>query len=387
MVTSMDIGSKEDGAKLPDADDISPEERLQRLVLASLRDEYDPPVIDATVERPVASQHPVTSDGPEISEPATRGWRRLDLFLALVIAGAAAGALLLLAIGRYDLDHDASVPSTAATAPVHPTSQSAQISQSPSPPEQAPAPREVALAAGASTVQPNNPPPAAPTSTTPAQSASVTDAPAAAVPGPVPGAPAAPVSAAAAPAATVPAATVPAASVPTPVPAAPIPAPQPTRSLAPPAPVAARQAVDDWSSTMTTRPEASKPLPARHDADAVSHPVPVQLAAREPQTGKPILWIYYAAGAETAGENARALAARTRRDVSNVDFLTQTEVPKVAVIRYSEEKNRVLSSEMAKTLAALGYRWRIEDLSNLLSTPHNMIEVWLPTNQDGRGAP
>ncbi len=47
----------------------------------------------------------------------------------------------------------------------------------------------------------------------------------------------------------------------------------------------------------------------------------------------------------------------------------------------------MLAAEMAKTLAGLGYRWRIEDLSNTFSTPHNMIEVWLPTNQDDRQPP
>jgi hypothetical protein len=374
MVVPMDSKSAEDRPELPDADDISPEERLQRLVLASLRDEYDPPVMEGAVVSPMAGESFGAGERSGAGEPATRKWRRLDLFLALVIAAAATGALLMLAIGRYDLDHDVSPASTAAMTTVRPTSQTAWVGQPPSPAETSPGPPEVAAESGASAIQPDNQLFAAPIPAAPIPAGPIATAPVATVPVPAAAVPAAPETAASMPAA--------------PVPAAPVPAPSSLRSLPPPAAVLPKQTVDDWSSTITTRPEASKPLPARGDVGAAPRPLPAQPPLiREPEKGKPILWIYYAAGAEIASESARALAARTRRDVSSVDFLTQTEVPKVGVIRYSEEKNRVLASEMAKTLTTLGYRWKIEDLSNAVSTPHNMVEVWLPTTQDGRVAP
>ena len=85
----------EEADKAPDSDEVSPEERLQRLVLNSLRAEQEQPV-DAPA---VASPEPVRAE--------TGGWRGLNLFLALVIAGAAAGGSLLLIIGQHDFGQDA----------------------------------------------------------------------------------------------------------------------------------------------------------------------------------------------------------------------------------------------------------------------------------------
>ncbi len=105
----MDIRleSAEEADKAPDSDEVSPEERLQRLVLNSLRAEQEQPV-DAPA---VASPEPVRAE--------TGGWRGLNLFLALVIAGAAAGGSLLLIIGQHDFGQDAPPRSTIATGPIH----------------------------------------------------------------------------------------------------------------------------------------------------------------------------------------------------------------------------------------------------------------------------
>src|ERR1700722_8263776 len=106
----MDIRleSGEEADKAPDSDEISPEERLQRLVLDSLRAEHEHPVEAPAVE------------SPEVFRTETGGWRGLNLFLALVIAGAAAGGSLLLVLGQHDFGQDALPSSTTATRPIHP---------------------------------------------------------------------------------------------------------------------------------------------------------------------------------------------------------------------------------------------------------------------------
>lgn len=334
---SVDIrsGLAEDPGEGLDSDETSPEERLQRLVLDSLRAEHEQPVDAPTVET------------PEVVRVETGRWRGLNLFLALVIAAAAAGGSLLLVIGQHDFGQDAPPISTTATRPIHPASLPASlpaplpatVSQPPVAPEQPPRPAEVAVEPGAVTVQPDN--------TTPSHSD-----------------PAAPSS----------------------------------RSPQLPGTAPAKQSVDNPPSPTTTtaprpdvtaRPDVSKTPAAQHDAGATASPSAARApaAAHEAETDRPVLWVYYPLGATLAGENARTFATRIGPDISSVDFMALAEVPRIAVIRVSQERYLALSKAMGKALANLGYRWRVEDASNSVGAPHNMIEVWLPTKQDGRISP
>jgi hypothetical protein len=333
----MDIKleSAEEADKAPDSDEVSPEERLQRLVLDSLRAEYEQPVEAPAVE------------SPEAVRAETGGWRGLNLFLALVIAGAAAGGALLLVLGQHDFGQDAPPSSTTATRPIRsaslpaplPTPMPTPVSQPPVPPEQPTRPTEVAVEPGAATVQPDNP-----------------------------------------------------------IPSHSDPAAPPLRSPQLPATVPAKQSVDNPPSPTTTtaprpdvtaRPEVSKAPAVQHDAGAATSPpaARVPTVVHEAGTDKPVLWVYYPVGATLAGENARTFATRIGPDVSSTDFMALAEVPRIAVIRVSQERNLALSRAMGQALANLGYRWRLEDASNSVGAPHNLIEVWLPTKQDGRTSP
>jgi hypothetical protein len=343
----MDIRleSAEEADKAPDSDEVSPEERLQRLVLDSLRAEQEQPV-DAPA---VASPEPVRAE--------TGGWRGLNLFLALVIAGAAAGGSLLLIIGQHDFGQDAPPRSTIATGPIHaaslpaplpaalpvplpaPLSPTVTVAPPPVPPEQPPRPAQLAVEPGAVSVQPDN--------TTPSHSD-----------------PAVPPSRGLQSLTTEPAKPM-------------------VETL--PSPTATTASRPD----VVVRPEVSKMPTVQHDAGTAASLSAARVPAtvHEAEIDKPVLWVYYPFGATLAGENARTLASRIGSDVSSVDFIGLAEVPKIAVIRFSQERNVTLSKAMGKALANLGYRWRLEDGSNAGGAPHNMIEIWLPTKLDGRISP
>jgi hypothetical protein len=321
----------DEAGNAPDGDEISPEERLQRLVLDSLRGEHEQPVDAPAVE------------SPEAVRAEANGWRGLNLFLALVIAVAAAGGSLLLVMGQHDFGQDAPPNSTAATRPIHPASLPAPlpatVSQPPVPPEQPHQAAEVAVEPAVGTVQPDNPVPSHSNPTAPSS-----------------GSPQLPLA------------------------------------------VPAKQSVDNPPNPMTTtaprpdvtiRPEVSKTPAVQHDAGAAASPSTARASAppHQAETEKPVLWVYYPLGATLAGENARTFATRIGPDISSVDFIALVEVPRIAVIRVSQERNLALSKAMGKALANLGYRWRIEDASNSAGAPHNMLEVWLPTTQDGRISP
>jgi hypothetical protein len=125
---------------------------------------------------------------------------------------------------------------------------------------------------------------------------------------------------------------------------------------------------------VTTRPESIKPLAPRHEADAMASPP----AASEPETAKPVLWVYYLQGSSRAEANARSLAARRSSNFTSSDLKAQTDLPNDAVIKFSEERNRALARMIGKWLGNSGYSWKIENASSSNGSHRNMIEVWLP---------
>jgi hypothetical protein len=324
----MNIGSRlaQDPRRVANDDETTPEERLQRLVLESLRDEYE--------EEPVNA---LTVQSLEAGPARTSRWRGLTLFLALVIATTAAGGSLLLILGRQEIEQDTPPSAVATTEPVQPASPA--VSQ----PPPAAAKVEAAAEADATRVQADN-----------------------AAPGPLEAAP----------------------------PSSgnlrsldPMPAKPSVDSPPSPSPPVAPRPANPPRAGDPPRSGPGKPPVAQREAGAEVSPAPARAVAREPELGKPIVWIYYPVGATLVGETARALAARVATDASTVDYMAQADMPRIAVIRFSQGKNQELSKAVAKTLANLGYRWRIEDVSRSASTPHNMVEIWLPNRQDSRASP
>jgi hypothetical protein len=130
------------------------------------------------------------------------------------------------------------------------------------------------------------------------------------------------------------------------------------------------------------RQDSAEPPVLQHEAGvaAALSPAGATAVVPEPEIAGPALWIYYSAGSSLAGQTARSLAARIGADVTSSDFAAQTDLPKAAVIRFSEERNHTLARTIGKSLGASGYRWKIENLSaTSAGSQRNMIEVWLPT--------
>jgi hypothetical protein len=103
------------------------------------------------------------------------------------------------------------------------------------------------------------------------------------------------------------------------------------------------------------------------------------------ESAKPTLWVYYPFGSTLAGESARNLAIRVGATITAADFRPQAnlpraaDLPKVAVIRFSEERNHSLARVIGNTVGALGYSWKIESAVNMSGAQRNTVEVWLPT--------
>jgi hypothetical protein len=133
-------------------------------------------------------------------------------------------------------------------------------------------------------------------------------------------------------------------------------------------------------AAVTTPPNSIEPVAPQRDAGAVVSP-PSTVAAAEvpdPETAKPVLWVYYPQGSSRAEANARSLAARIDSDLTRSDFNARTDLPNHAVIKFSEEKNHALARMIGKSLGVSGYRWKIENTSSSVGSHRNMIEVWLP---------
>ena len=79
-----------------------------------------------------------------------------------------------------------------------------------------------------------------------------------------------------------------------------------------------------------------------------------------------------------AAKNAKSLATRIGAELTRSDFKAESDLPKHAAIRISEERNRALARTIGQSLGDLGYEWEIENLSGLTQSRRNVIEVWLP---------
>lgn len=251
------------------------------------------------------------------------GWRGLGLFWALVIAVTGSAAAFLQVLGPLE-DHRA-VPSgsTAATRPA----QAAGRAQ-PRPPEST---------ANATKVQPKTPAPNHFVAATPAPS-------------------------------------------------------NPPSS----GPSSTQQSADDppnSSPTMTAplvvnpmRPKAIETPLSQKETGPPTAPLTAQSPAvvSDPETTQPVLSIYYSFGSRQAENNARSLVAQIGSNVASVVRTDQTDLPKVAVIRVSEERNHSFALAIGRSLAKLGYPWRIENASSAAGARLNVIEVWLPGNRPPR---
>jgi len=121
-------------------------------------------------------------------------------------------------------------------------------------------------------------------------------------------------------------------------------------------------------------------LTPRHEAGSLANP---PLAAMTgdvsgSKTNKPALLVYFPRGSLRAETNARSLSARIDSNLTKSDFAAQSTLPDDAVIKFSEESNHTLARMVGKSLADLGYRWRIENNASPVGAHRNMIEVWLP---------
>ncbi|WP_158933300.1 hypothetical protein [Acidisphaera sp. S103] len=259
-----------------------------------------------------------------------RRWRGLALFLVVVVIAIGAAAAFLKAPGpspvRPNAEHDSAVgtASVQAAAPAH-HSQSAPAQQiAPSrAPESVPEP--VAPTAGPVTLNPNPP------------VAGVLSSSNALPPGSAPAQQGAAVS------------------------------PNTTGPTVPPAAVAAR-------------PDTVEPLAPSHEADALaaSPPIRADTEVSEPETTKPVLFVYYPKGSLRAKATARILATRIGSEVTISDIKAATGLPNDAIIKFSEGRNHERARMIGKSLGRSGYRWRIEKTPTPVGSHRNMIEVWLP---------
>jgi hypothetical protein len=89
-----------------------------------------------------------------------------------------------------------------------------------------------------------------------------------------------------------------------------------------------------------------------------------------------VLRIYYSSRSPLAEDAARNLAVRVGASITKFDFQTQSQMPEVAVIRFSDERNHALARVIA---ADLEYSWRIEKVAGPGGLGRDTIEVWLPS--------
>jgi hypothetical protein len=141
-------------------------------------------------------------------------------------------------------------------------------------------------------------------------------------------------------------------------------------NLPSPAPLAAKQNADDPQNPPVPEPQHTTGVPA--------DPSPTQAEAAISETGKPALRIYYLFESPVAAKNAQSLATRIGAELTRSDFKAESDLPKHAAIRISEERNHALARTIGQSLGDLGYGWEIENLSGLTQSRRNVIEIWLP---------
>jgi hypothetical protein len=158
-------------------------------------------------------------------------------------------------------------------------------------------------------------------------------------------------------------------------------------NLPSPAPLAAEQNADNpQNPTVVTAPsviaerppETTESLEPQHTTGVAADPSPTRAEAAISETGKPALRIYYSFESPLAAKNAQSLATRIGAELTRSDFKAESDLPRHAAVRISEERNHALARTIAQSLGDLGYGWEIENLSGLTQSPRNVIEVWLP---------
>ena len=119
----------------------------------------------------------------------------------------------------------------------------------------------------------------------------------------------------------------------------------------------------------TPRPEANLPAnpPLAAITGGVSHSNPNKA-----------LLVYVPHSSLRAETNARSLLARINVDLTVFASESKSALPDDAVIKFSAESNHALARTVGKSLGDLGYRWRIENSSDLVAARRNFVEVWLP---------
>jgi hypothetical protein len=166
-----------------------------------------------------------------------------------------------------------------------------------------------------------------------------------------------------------------------------VPAPN---NAVPPGSAITRQSVDTPQKALAnatppavdpTRPDVAKPVTSQRAPAVVTEAAPAAGAASisDADAGRPSLSIVYQAGSGSAEDSARSLKAQVGSNVTGVDLNPRSDLPKVAVIRYSQEKNHALARSIGPLLTNMGYSWRIESGATATDSPRGVIEVSLPT--------
>jgi hypothetical protein len=166
------------------------------------------------------------------------------------------------------------------------------------------------------------------------------------------------------------------------VPAAPAP-----NNAVPSGSATTRQGVDSPQKTPTaavpaavdaTRPDVAKTVAPPRAQAVVNEPESAAGAASISDAGPPSLSIIYQLGSGPAEDSARSLKAQMGSNVTSVDLSPRPDVPKVAVIRYSQERHHALARSIGPLLTNMGYTWKIESAASSTDSARGMIEVSLP---------
>jgi hypothetical protein len=91
------------------------------------------------------------------------------------------------------------------------------------------------------------------------------------------------------------------------------------------------------------------------------------------------LVVHYSAKSATSGTDATQLAARLESRFDRAEMQTEADVPPGAIVRFYYPDDHATARAIGKTLAEMGYSWRIENFTNRPrpSGPRT-VEVWLP---------
>jgi hypothetical protein len=327
----MDTKSRlaEDPGGGQNSDEMSPQERLQRLADAfdagqDWPDGHILELVAAAQDRPARAE---VAPSAETSGRDSDWWRNVALFLAIVVVVTAVAGVLLRVLAPAQVGQDGS-PSPAASGPLQPAPQTAPMT-TPVQPQLPPAAPE----SNAPKAQPANRAPAHFIPWSPPQNTTVPPPPAPSLPKPNVDSPA-----------------------------------KPSATAAP-------------SAADSTRPDPGKPPVSQRAANAAADPSPAAGATTvsDADAAQSALSIYYQTGSPLAEDNARSLEAQFGSNVASVALKAQTDVAKVAVIRYSSARNHALARSIGPLLTNMGYTWRIEGGSNSVDSQRGTIEVWLPS--------